>query len=80
MSITVLSVVTNCDKYLLQIMTAKLLQIATILLQTVTAITNCHKFITNYDSYYKLQQSLQITTEQIPVGFRAILMSFLRLF
>ena len=35
----------------------------TILLQTMTAITNCDKFITNYDSYYKLRQLLQIATE-----------------
>ena len=45
-------------------MTANLLQITTILLRTTTAITNCDKFITNYDSYYKLRQLLQITTEQ----------------
>ena len=51
-------------KILLQITTANLLQITTILLQTTTAITNCDKFITNYDNYYKLQQLLQITTEQ----------------
>ena len=56
-------IITNCDKSLLQIMTANLLQITTILLQTTTAITNCDKFITNYDSYYKLRQLLQITTE-----------------
>ena len=44
--------------------TANLLQITIILLQTKTAITNCDKFITNYDRYYKLRQLLQITTEQ----------------
>ena len=30
----------------------------------MTATANCDKFITNYDSYYKLRQLLQITTEQ----------------
>ena len=47
----------------IQITTANLLQITTILLQTTTAITNRDKFITNYDSHYKLRQLLQITTE-----------------
>ena len=54
----------NCDKMLLQIATANLLQIATsllqiatvlqiatILLQIATAITNC-------DNYYKLRQNI----------------------
>ena len=54
----------NYDRILLQITTANLLQISTILLQTTKAITNCDKFITNQDSYYKLRQLLQITTEQ----------------
>ena len=35
----------------------------TILLQTTRAITNCDKFITKYDSYYKLRQLLQIMTD-----------------
>ena len=55
---------TNYDKILLQITTANLLQITILLLQTMTATANCDKFITNYDSYYKLRQLLQITTEQ----------------
>ena len=44
--------------------TANLLQITILLLQTMTATANCDKFIINYDSYYKLRQLLQITTEQ----------------
>ena len=56
--------ITNCDKMLLQIATANLLQIATSLLQIATVITNSGKFITNCDSYYKLRQLLQISTEQ----------------
>ena len=56
--------ITNYDKILLQITTANLLQITILLLQTMTATANCDKFITNYDSYYKLRQLLQITTEQ----------------
>ena len=57
-------IIRNYDKILLQITTTNLLQIMTILLQTTTAITNCDKFITNYESYYKWRQFLQITTEQ----------------
>ena len=56
-------IITNCDKSLLQITAANLLQITTILSQITTAITNCDKVITNYDSYYKLRQLLETTTE-----------------
>ena len=42
---------------MLQIATADLSQIATSLLQIAIGITNCDKFITNGDSYYKLQQN-----------------------
>ena len=59
--------ITDYDEILLQITTANLLQITTILLQTTTANTNCDKFITNYYSYYKLRQLSQITTEQSEV-------------
>ena len=31
-------------------------------------ITNCDKFITNYDSYYKLSRLLQIATEQSSIN------------
>ena len=42
--------ITNCDKILLQIAAADLLQTATNLLQITIAITNCH-------GYYKLRQN-----------------------
>ena len=58
--------ITNYDKIFLQVTPANLLQITTILLQTATAITNCDKFITNYNSYYKLRQLLQITEYTLP--------------
>ena len=58
--------ITNYDKIFLQITPANLLQITTILLQTATAITNCDKFITNYNSYCKLRQLLQITEYTLP--------------
>ena len=44
----------NWDKILIQIATADVLQIATSLLQITVGVTNCNRFITDCNSYYKL--------------------------
>ena len=50
----------NWDKILIQIATADVLQIATSLLQITVGATNCNRFITDCNSYYKLWLILQL--------------------
>ena len=66
----------NWDKILIQIATADVLQIATSLLQITVGATNCNRFITDCNSYYKLWLILQILAEHLAEFYKHWLLRF----